>query len=270
MTAIFTLLNTGMYNALNAGNLATLAAGGIWDTNYIKEPADSPVDNYVIFQIQAGGDTNTSPRRDVDVIFRVEFISTSLANARAGAGYIDDLLHDQDLTLVGWSNYRMVAERLWAQDEVIGGKRWYRRGAFYRVEADCSFEYTWVKTYDFLLSAAGWISHPSYPTAVWTAGVGWHEETPSAGDFIILAFSTIQPGSQVVAAQWSYSTAPDGETNCFWQQFHSCFEGTVVNSTSTEFFVLTPTYTPGENTGIYCGTGAVLTRLTLWGRGTPA
>jgi hypothetical protein len=84
----------------------------------------------------AGGDSNTSPRRDVDVIYRVEFVSTSLATARSGAGYIDDALHDQALTITGWSNYRMMADRLFQQDEIINGKMWHRRGAFYRVMAD--------------------------------------------------------------------------------------------------------------------------------------
>jgi hypothetical protein len=133
MTAIFTLLNTGMYNKLAAqSTLTALATGGIFDT--LAPPGTS--DNYVIFQITAGGDTNTSPRRDVEVIYRVEFISTVLATARTGAGYIDDALHDSALTVSGWSNYRMVADRLFTRDEAVGGKTFYRRGAAYRVLVD--------------------------------------------------------------------------------------------------------------------------------------
>jgi hypothetical protein len=134
MTAIHTLLNTGMYSKLAGNtNLINLSAGtAIYDT--IAPPGTT--DNYCIFQITAGGDTNTSPRRDVDVVYRVEVISTVLATARSGAGYIDDALHDQALTLTGWSNYRMMADRLFQQDEVIDGKKFYRRGAFYRVLAD--------------------------------------------------------------------------------------------------------------------------------------
>jgi hypothetical protein len=133
MTAIFTLINTGMVNKLIAqSTLLALATGGIFDT---LAPAGT-TDNYVIFQITAGGDTNTSPRRDIEVIYRVEFISTVLATARTGAGYIDDALHDSALTVSGWSNYRLCADRLFSRDEMVAGKTYFRRGALYRVLLD--------------------------------------------------------------------------------------------------------------------------------------
>ncbi len=133
MTDIFTLINTGLVNKLSGyAPLLALATGGIFDT--LAPPGTA--DNTVIFQIMSGGDTNTSPRRDVEIVYRIEFVSTSLATARTGAGTIDEALRGASLTLTGWSNYGLLADRLYSRDEIVAGKANYHRGAFYRLMVD--------------------------------------------------------------------------------------------------------------------------------------
>src|SRR5579885_203940 len=104
MTDTDTLFNTALVTALNANSaLNTLCCGDIFDT---IAPDIDGLDNYVVFQNVAGGDTNDSPRRNLDITYRVEFISTDIAHARAGAGHIEEALHQQELTISGWSNWR--------------------------------------------------------------------------------------------------------------------------------------------------------------------
>lgn len=133
MTAIATLIETALYSKLTGNaSLLALATGGVYEA---LAPA-SVANNWVIFQYTGGGDMNTSPRRDVNVVYRVEFISSDKATARTGAGYIDDALHNAELTVAGWENYRMVAEDLFAQTDTVDGKQYFRRGAFYRLRVD--------------------------------------------------------------------------------------------------------------------------------------
>lgn len=133
MTALATLIETALYTKLTGNaSLAALATGGVYEA---LAPA-SVTNNWVVFQYTGGGDMNTSPRRDVNVVYRVEFVSTDKATARTGAGHIDTALHNAELTIAGWENYRMVAEDLFAQTDTVDGKQYYRRGSFFRIRVD--------------------------------------------------------------------------------------------------------------------------------------
>jgi len=133
MTDILTLLSTALVTKLTANTpLVGLCNGEIWDATNTGKATD----NYVIFQHVSGGDSNTSPRRDIDVQYRIEFVSMDLATARQGAGYIDDALHNQELSIEGWSNYRTERTQLFSRDEVLDGTLYRRRGGFYRFSLD--------------------------------------------------------------------------------------------------------------------------------------
>jgi hypothetical protein len=133
-TDLDTLFNTALVTKLMAvAALQTLCSGNIYDT--VKND-ESVTDDYMVFQNVAGGDTNSSPRRDIDIVYRVEFISTQIANARAGAGYIEQALHQQELTITGWSNYRCECTDQVNLSDLVQSKIYYRKGRFVRVSAD--------------------------------------------------------------------------------------------------------------------------------------
>jgi len=135
MAAIETLIETALYSKLTGNsNLNTLCAGAVYEA---QAPA-STTDNYVIYQYSGGGDDNTHPRRSLNLVYRVEFISTVKGTARTGAGYIDDALHGVELTITGYSNYSCRKDDLFAQVDNVAGKQYWRRGGFYRIRAEAT------------------------------------------------------------------------------------------------------------------------------------
>lgn len=133
MSAIMRLIEGALYGRLSAdATLTTLGVGlRVYDT---LAPGGTPMP-YVIFQQTAGGDENDAPRRAVDVVFRIEAISDVQDSARQIASRIDELLHNQPLTLTGWSNYAIENQRLFNRVDTVQGNQYYRKGAFYRVRA---------------------------------------------------------------------------------------------------------------------------------------
>lgn len=89
---------------------------------------------YVIFQTQGGGDENTTPRRSVNDVWTVKGIASGLTKAEAIADEIDTLLHDQTLTIAGWSNFWMAREQTvrFAEVDEKGDDIWHI-GAQYRI-----------------------------------------------------------------------------------------------------------------------------------------
>lgn len=135
MAAIETLIETALYSKLTGNaQLVALATGGVYEA---QAPA-STTDNYVIYQYSGGGDDNTHPRRSLNLVYRVEFISTVKGTARTGAGYIDDALHGVELTITGYSNYSCRKDDLFAQVDNVAGKQYFRRGGFYRIRAEAT------------------------------------------------------------------------------------------------------------------------------------
>ncbi len=130
MTNVFSLIEGALYTKLTGNaNLQSLVAAKIFDTKATQPTADP----YVLFQFTGGGDENETPRREVNVVYRVEGVSRVQATARTIAGYIDEALHDQALTLTGWSNYRMMQENYFNLEQIIEGIQFYRKGGFYRI-----------------------------------------------------------------------------------------------------------------------------------------
>ena len=132
MADIYTLIQTALVNKLLA-NSSIAAGGGVWE---LPAPEDVPYPFYTFFP-QSLTDMNQSPRRGVEALFLVECWSDSLSQVRAGAGYIDTALHDQELTISGWSNWRLTHDSiLLLPPEQIAGRLIYRRGGVYRISID--------------------------------------------------------------------------------------------------------------------------------------
>lgn len=91
---------------------------------------------YVLLEYAAGGGDNTAPRRAFDIVLRIVGVSTVQQTARDIAGYIDDALHEQSLTISGWAVYDCQREDFYNDSDTEGGETFYRKGAFYRIRAD--------------------------------------------------------------------------------------------------------------------------------------
>lgn len=133
MSDNFTLVEKALVTALS-GNASLVAMVG---TNIFDSQApDGTTGDYVVFQHIVGGDTVDSPRQVIDVQYRVEMISQTQNNARTGAGYIHDALHNADISagITGWNCFRSRMYRLFNQVENHDGREWYRKGGFFRLQ----------------------------------------------------------------------------------------------------------------------------------------
>lgn len=133
MSDILGLVEAGLFAKLAANaNLTALVSTRIYED---VAPAKTPVP-FVRFVQVSGGDDNLAPRRNVDFIFQVECYGTTRAQARDGAGYIDEALLNAELTVTGWSNWRTLALDRVRLTEMFEGQQVYRRGARYQISAD--------------------------------------------------------------------------------------------------------------------------------------
>lgn len=101
-----TALETGLYNALSGySGLTTLLGGTLI---YNKQAPQNPGTAYVVFQWQGGGDENLQLNRSRNVLYTVRAIADTQEKAAAVDTQIDGALHNQTLTVSGWSNINMV------------------------------------------------------------------------------------------------------------------------------------------------------------------
>ena len=131
MAEVFTAMGSALYSKLAAGTALTNKLGGteIWDT-LVPQGTDPP---YVVFNFQAGGDDNTSPRRARSVMYQVKAISTASLEAAEIDSLIDASLHEQTLTVTGWGNYWLARTTDVAYTQEAGGVLYWHRGGLYRI-----------------------------------------------------------------------------------------------------------------------------------------
>lgn len=124
-----TVLETGIYQ-----KLTTSAGTAVWRSRVYSLLAPMNASRpYVVFAHMAGGDSNQSFSRIVDMDFRVECVAESNSTALSGADYIESALHDGSISVSGWNCIAVTAGALMALVELVEGKTFYRRGAIYRV-----------------------------------------------------------------------------------------------------------------------------------------
>lgn len=93
---------------------------------------------HIIFYLGSGLVSNTSPRDDVNDVFRVEAVAETRGGAETLSGAIYTALHGQELTITGWSNYLLQAERKTTIVENSDGRQYWRYIVDYRIRADKS------------------------------------------------------------------------------------------------------------------------------------
>ena len=126
-------LSNALHDTLAAdGTLTTAlsAATAIYES-FAKKGVALP---YCIYQHMGGGDENLTPSRMLNEVWLVKGVSESLAAAKTIAAAIDDVLHDQTLTVSGWTNFWTARENAVKYAEVgDDGKPIYHRGGLYRI-----------------------------------------------------------------------------------------------------------------------------------------
>lgn len=130
MTGIIELTDTALYNKLNVTNVTNLALGGIWS---MIAPSNAPLP-FVIFQWQGGGDENMTPSRLRNVVYVVKAVAYSKNTATDIDEQVDAALHNQSLTVTGYTNFWCAREDDVAFHEIgTDGRAVYHIGAVYRI-----------------------------------------------------------------------------------------------------------------------------------------
>lgn len=93
---------------------------------------------HIIFYLGSGLVSNTSPRDDMNDVFRVEAVGDTRQTADTLRGAIYTALHGQELTITGWSNYLLQAERKTTIVETAEGRQYWRYIVDYRIRVDKS------------------------------------------------------------------------------------------------------------------------------------
>lgn len=135
MAAVVEPLETALYSRLSSGTALIAELGGT--AIYNKRVPQSVGSKYVVFQWQGGGDENISPHRSRYVTYFVAGIAPTQAAATAIDTDIDGLLHNQVLTVTGWTNASLARERdINFVEEDGGGVTRYTVGGLYRIRLE--------------------------------------------------------------------------------------------------------------------------------------
>lgn len=128
-------LETALYTKLSTTAALITELGGT--AIYSKMAPQGVGANYVVFQYQGGGDDNKTTQRARNLIYTIFGVAKTQAKAAAIDGEIDTALHNQSLTVSGWTNYWLARE-----DDInlieldAGGVATYRVGGQYRIRME--------------------------------------------------------------------------------------------------------------------------------------
>ncbi|NIN68416.1 MAG: DUF3168 domain-containing protein [Anaerolineae bacterium] len=128
-------LETALYNRLAGGTALTNLLGGTLIHNTVAPPHTEPP--YVLFQQQAGGDENVTPRRSRDPIYLVKAVTLDGREAAIALDReCDTLLHKNELPVMGdWGNHRLNrTEDVSFVEQDDAGKQYFHQGGLYRVK----------------------------------------------------------------------------------------------------------------------------------------
>lgn len=136
--SIINAINAALYSRLGGGTaLTALLSGGSVSIYNLQAPDDATLD-YVVYNLQAGGDENLTAHRTKDLTVFVRGYS-SAGPAKAGTidAQADALLHMRPLTISGWGNFWISRENDFANVEIdsANNKTWMA-GGYYRIRAE--------------------------------------------------------------------------------------------------------------------------------------
>jgi hypothetical protein len=129
--SLHTALDTALYQ-----RLTTTAGTALWGQRvYTGQAPQGATLPYVVFNVVSGGDLALSRSRLVDVRYRAVCIALSAAEARDGGDHLDAALHEQPLTIAGWTHLGTTQHTLISRVETLEGRQYWGRGGVYRVRA---------------------------------------------------------------------------------------------------------------------------------------
>ncbi|MBU1234998.1 MAG: DUF3168 domain-containing protein [Proteobacteria bacterium] len=130
-------VNQAIYTKLQAGTALTALLPGTTSI-YHMQPPDNTSMPYVIFNLQGGGDENTTPSRMKSYLYFIRgYSGVSAASAGSIDTQVDALLHSGTISVSGYTNFWLHREMDFEQVENLpNGEKAYMSGAFYRVRLD--------------------------------------------------------------------------------------------------------------------------------------
>jgi hypothetical protein len=135
MSDYFGAMGTALYNRLAGGTALTTALGGT--AIYMDQAPDGAAPPFVVFSHQAGAAENINSGDMRDDYWFVRAYAASRKSANLLDGHVNDLLHRNNLSVSGWTNFWCVRSEQFALSENLpNGEKRYMAGAFYRVRLD--------------------------------------------------------------------------------------------------------------------------------------
>jgi len=113
----------------------TLQGLGVAGWYEVFAPAKTPAP-FGLLRFLSGGDSNTSPRRDVRLRLLVIGVGTTPTQARAICEAMDTALRNAALTVSGWSVYRCLPDDEYVMPDMYEGKQVYQRGKIFGIWLD--------------------------------------------------------------------------------------------------------------------------------------
>lgn len=135
--SVFNALGSALYSKLTGGTALTAMLNGTASVFNVAAPFEAAYD-YVIFNLQTGSEPFESAHRIKDLTVQVRGFSTQLAKAGSIDAACDALLHNQALTITGWSSvftpHRVLDVELIEYDEA--NRPIYTRGGLYDLKIE--------------------------------------------------------------------------------------------------------------------------------------
>jgi hypothetical protein len=136
--SIFNALGSAVYSKLSGGTALTALLNGGTASIYNVEPPFEAAYDYVVFNLQTGTEPNDTQHRIKDVTLQVRAYASNLAKAGTIDAACDALLHNQGLSISGWSQvimpHRMQDVELIEYDE--SDRPIYTRGGLYDLKIE--------------------------------------------------------------------------------------------------------------------------------------
>lgn len=130
-------LATALYSQLTGGTALTALLAGTTSVYHLQAPEDASLP-YVVYSVQAGGDTNQSPNRDKNLLIYVRcFAASGALEAGQLDAQIDQRLHMQNMPVTGWTNVWLARETdMESAETLTNGSIIYSAGGMYRLRLD--------------------------------------------------------------------------------------------------------------------------------------
>lgn len=129
------VINTAIFNQL-AGGTALISALGGTALYYLQAP-DNTAKPFIVWNKQAGGDENDTANRTKNLVYLFRVFAAHPDQAGTIDALMDARLHNQTLSVSGWSNFWMARETEVSLIENMPNiEKSYVVGAMYRLRLD--------------------------------------------------------------------------------------------------------------------------------------